>query len=70
MKTSSEEDKVDAAFVSAEPTTSSLKFPRQIVTRRGQKSSQKEEMQTNASSEEDKIDVVNVSDEYALNQRG
>ena len=67
MQTNSGEDKVDVIFVSIKPTTSSLKFPRQIVTRRGQKSSQKEEMQTNASSEEDEIDVVNVSNESTLN---
>lgn len=67
FQTSSEEDKVNATFVSAEPTKSSLKSPRQIVTQRGQKSSHKEEMETNASSEEDKIDVVNVSYESSLN---
>ena len=44
LQTSSEEDKIDANFFLAEPTTSSLNSLRQIVTQRGQNLSHNEEM--------------------------
>ncbi|XP_057851188.2 uncharacterized protein LOC131061498 isoform X2 [Cryptomeria japonica] len=70
LKTVGEEDKFNAVCVSDEPTSSSLECLKQVVTRRGQKCSHREEKLMNASSEGDKIDVVDVTDEPAVDQRG